>query len=266
MSKILLPSFISLMFLTVCQNAYSHGIIESPASRQQFCGVLTKPEQIYDSKLYEEKCRPIMTKPDGSMDDSLYNFMAVLTHSKGHAEGSPAHVCGFNSETWGNGKTPWDTAMDWPTVGIQGGRQPFVWNISWGNHFGDTEEFVYWITKPEFKFDPNKELSWNDFEVQPFCKLKYDDNNPAANPDIKPDKSKNIFTTYCNVPNRQNRAVIYAEWGRNEWTYERFHACMDVVFDSPPAYTIKSVIQAVSSPIKGKKLLPWMARSLSAKI
>ena len=31
------------------------------------------------------------------------------------------------------------------------------------------------------------------------------------------------------VPERQGRHVIYAEWGRNHFTFERFHGCVDVV-------------------------------------
>ncbi|CEK11374.1 lytic polysaccharide monooxygenase [Legionella hackeliae] len=235
---------------------FSHGVIESPASREQFCGVESKPDEIFKEKMTHEKCRPIMTKGDGTMDNSVYNFMAVLTHTIGRSnkplDQLPAHVCGFGSESWGGGKTPWDKAIDWPTNLLSSGSQKFIWNISWGNHFGDTEEFVYWITKPDFQYDPNKELSWNDFEPSPFCKLNYNDQTPNANPNVTPDKTNNRFITTCTVPARNNRAVIYGEWGRNSHTYERFHSCIDVVFsDENPIPAIKAVIKPLPSQVSG---------------
>ncbi|STY29627.1 chitin-binding protein [Legionella wadsworthii] len=236
-------------------SVYAHGVIESPPSREQFCGVESKPDEIYKDKMTHEKCRPIMTNPDGSLNNSVYNFMAVLTHNIGRSnlpiDQLPVHVCGFNSEMWGGGKTPWDSAIDWPTAQIGSGEQKFIWNISWGNHFGDTEEFVYWITKPDFQFDPTKELTWNDFETTPFCKLNYNDQTPNANPNIIPDKVNNRFTTICNVPARQNRAVIYGEWGRNKSTYERFHSCIDVVFSTDNTPTINAVIKPIPAQITG---------------
>ncbi|WP_084273695.1 lytic polysaccharide monooxygenase [Legionella fairfieldensis] len=256
--KKLSNQLISLFILPIfCTTIWAHGVIEKPASREQFCGVETKPHEIYSDKMTHEKCRPVMTLSDGSIDNSIYNFMAVLTHTTGRSDKPidqlPVNVCGFNSETWHGGKTPWDKAMDWPTVPIKAGPEQFIWNISWGNHFGDTEEFVYWITKPDFQFDPNKELTWNDFESTPFCKLKYNDQSPDANPNVIPDKVNNKFITLCNVPERATRAVIYAEWGRNSWTYERFHSCMDVVFsDTPPPSTeVKAIIKSIPTQITG---------------
>ncbi len=234
----------------------AHGVIETPASREQFCGVESKPDEIYTDKMTHEKCRPIMTKIDGSMENSIYNFMAVLSHSVGRSDKPfdllPKHVCGFDSEMWAGGKTPWDSAMDWPTTVITSGQQKFIWNISWGNHFSDTQEFVYWITKPDFEFNPDKELSWNDFESTPFCKLDYNDQAPNANPNIIPNKLTNRFTTLCNVPERKNRAVIYGEWGRTPSTYERFHSCMDVVFSQDnPIPTTKAVISPIPAEVVG---------------
>lgn len=233
---------VSGFILLCCSTAsLAHGVIESPASREQFCGVECKPHEIFQPQLTHEKCRSILTNEDGSMNNTIYNFMGVLTHTTGRqgrtAANLPKNVCGFDSETWGGGKTPWDKANDWPTTKIAAGTNKFTWNISWGNHFGDTEEFVFYITKPDFVFDKNKELSWDDLESTPFCLLKYDDKTPNGNPDIVADKANNRFHVTCNVPERANRSVIYAEWGRNRWTFERFHSCMDVVFgtdDNPP--------------------------------
>nr|HAT8714827.1 hypothetical protein [Legionella jordanis] len=245
-----------LLMLLPASVAFSHGVIESPPSREQFCGVESKPDEIFKDKMTHEECRPIMTKADGSMDNSVYNFMSVLTHTIGRSnkpiDQLPAYVCGFGSENWGGGKTPWDRANNWPTSLLSSGQQKFTWNISWGNHFGDTEEFVYWITKPDFQFDPNKELSWEDFESTPFCKLKYNDQNPTGNPDVVADKANNRFITTCTVPARNNRAIIYGEWGRNSYTYERFHSCIDVVFSNDnPVPSIKAVIKPLPSEVVG---------------
>jgi predicted carbohydrate-binding protein with CBM5 and CBM33 domain len=43
------------------------------------------------------------------------------------------------------------------------------------------------------------------------------------------------FQTRCTVPSRTGRHVIYAEWGRNLFTFERFHGCVDVVFQGNPS-------------------------------
>lgn len=252
-----IPILIISSAIILLNQSYAHGVIESPASRQQFCGVESKPDEIFRDKMTHEKCRPIMRKEDGSMENSVYNFMSVLTHTIGRSTKPvaqlPQHVCGFASENWGGGKTPWDKANDWPTTQISAGTQKFTWNISWGNHFGDTEEFVYWITKPDFRFDPTKELTWDDFEATPFCNLKYNDQAPNANPNVVPDKANNRFVTTCNVPARSSRAVIYGEWGRNAYTLERFHACIDVVFngDNPPPPEIKAVIRPLPQEVTG---------------
>lgn len=242
---------LSLQTLT----SYAHGVVESPASREQFCGVESKPDEIYSSKMTHEECRPVVTNADGTMDNSVYNFMAVLSHTIGRstkpAAQLPRYVCGFDSEMWNGGKTPWDKATNWPTNLISSGPQQFKWNISWGNHFGDTEEFVYWITKPDFKFDPTKELTWNDFEDTPFCTLKYNDQTPNANPYIIPDKTTNRFITTCNVPVRKNRSVIYAEWGRTKSTLERFHSCIDVVFSATNPPVINALISPLPAQVKG---------------
>ena len=159
--------------------------------------------------------RPFNSDPLGG-----YQFMSVLTHTQGRATVNqlPEHVCGFDSETWNGGPTPWDSAIDWPVVNISAGNRKFSWNISWGSHFEDTEEFRYWITKPDFHFQVGVPLSWSDFESEAFCKLNYDDTNPTGNLKIVPDKDNSLFHTYCDVPERSGRHVIYAEWGRNQWT------------------------------------------------
>lgn len=207
--------------------AHGHGLIQNPPSRNWFCGAHTKPDEVGRPGEYAE-CA------DAFSDDFSggYQFMSVLTHTQGRAVVSPLpqYVCGFGSETWRGGATPWDKSINWPTSTFSSGPQTFTWNISWGPHYDDTEEFRYWITKPDFVYQVGKPLTWDDFEEEAFCVLKYDDRNPNGNPAITPDKANALFHTTCNVPQRQGRHVIYAEWGRNHYTYERFHGCVDVVF------------------------------------
>ncbi len=40
--------------------------------------------------------------------------------------------------------------------------------------------------------------------------------------------------------------MIYAEWGRNQWTYERFHGCIDAMFQGGTTPTVDA--QMVLSP------------------
>lgn len=185
-----------------------HGLIESPPSRNQICGVETKPhEVIYGDDGVTPECRPAFE----SDFTGGYSFMSVLTHTTGRTDRTTTHVCGFDSETWNGGKTPWDIAMDWPTTSMEPGPNMFLWNIEWGPHFLDTEEFKYWITTNDFVFDPTKELSWTDFEKVPFCTLYYDDNDRGANPNVIPDIQNTNFRTYCDVPVRTGRHVVVSD-------------------------------------------------------
>ncbi len=228
--------------------AFGHGLIESPSSRNHFCGVITKPDEAGSPQAEYPVCAEAF-EPFGTQG---YNFMSVLTHHRGRLRPLPPlappqtppaneagggvpplaqNVCGYDSESFGNGPTVWDEPIDWPTNNMQAGRNRFTWNISWGPHFSDTREFHYWITRPDFQFRVGQRLTWDDFEQQPFCKLDYDRENPGANPDIVARVGANKFDTFCDVPQRAGRHVIYAEWGRNYFTWERFHGCVDVVFD-----------------------------------
>ena len=193
-----------------------------------------------------------MCKPDGSGCDNLqacaaafrddwnggYQFMSVLTHdlgrggSMGQVPTLPTNVCGFDSETWKGGKTPWDmVGVDWPTTEVNV-RDPLkiVWDISYGPHFSDTQEFVNYITKDSFVYDKDRPLTWDDFEPEPFCVLRHSPENPGANQQIIPRVSDSEFDTWCTLPtSKTGRHIIYSEWGRNHYTFERFHGCMDVV-------------------------------------
>ncbi|AZZ90263.1 hypothetical protein EUZ85_05845 [Hahella sp. KA22] len=222
----------------------AHGLIEDPPSRNWYCGAVTKPDEIDNGTAEYEECRGAFAQdPVGG-----YQFMSVLTHAQGRAvvDPLPEHVCGFGSETWQGGATPWDSAIDWPTSQMSPGLKTFTWNISWGPHFDDTEEFRYWITKPGFQFQSGRPLTWDDFEEEAFCVLNYDDKNPDANPNVEPDKANARFRTTCDIPERSGRHVIYGEWGRNQYTFERFHGCVDVVFDGTDPGDSENVFAKIS--------------------
>jgi chitin-binding protein len=210
--------------------AGAHGLIQNPPARNWFCGAITKPDHVANGVAQYPVCGQAFTAP-GIDFSAGYNFMSVLTHTTGYSGVGPRpHVCGFGSETWNGAATVWDQPIDWPTNNMTSGLQTFTWNISWGPHFSDTEEFRYWITKPGFQYQVGVPLSFTDFEALPFCVLTYSDANPNGNPNVVPHPSASTFDTRCTVPQRSGRHVIYAEWGRNFFTFERFHGCIDAVF------------------------------------
>lgn len=210
----------------------AHGVMSDPPSRMWTCGYETQVHHIVNGTAKTPACSTAFA----FNPQAPYNFMAVVTHTWGRAKLNPLpkNVCGFDGESWKGAKTPWDIAMAWPATQVAAGPKTITWDISWGPHFDDTQEFRYWITKPGFVFSPTRELTWDDFETEPFCMELYDDKNPTGNPDITVDKTNIKFTTRCNVPARTGRHVIYGEWGRTEATLQRFHGCIDVVFGPTP--------------------------------
>lgn len=137
-----------------------------------------------------------------------------------------------------------DSYSEWlsPTPNERESHATFFFRLSLhsrGPHFGDTMEFVHYITKADFVFPTDRALTWDDFEDEPFCVLPYNDATPNANPDVTPFVAQTKFETVCTganaVPNRTGRHVIYAEWGRRPPSSdERFHGCIDVAFPDGP--------------------------------
>jgi chitin-binding protein len=222
------------------------GLMESPPARNWYCGFTTKPDEIPNNRAQFPACSTAFA----AIPMAAYNFMTVVTHTWGRAKTTPlpTHVCSFDAETWKGVQTPWDVPMDWPTSPMSAGPQSIVWNAAWGPHYDDTHDFSYWITKPDFKFSPTRELAWDDFETQPFCTEIYDNNNPTANPNVIVDKTAIKFTTKCTVPARSGHHVIYGEWGRNENTLQRFHGCVDVAFGTSPIRPVPGALGRPKSP------------------
>ncbi|WP_323814112.1 lytic polysaccharide monooxygenase [Cellvibrio sp. NN19] len=206
--------------------SFGHGFVDKPGARNYFCGKVTKPDEVLNGTAQYPECGAAFANDF----NGGYSYMSVLNHHQGRKVLGPVskNVCGFDSETWQGGKTPWDNAINWPVNNINSGAQEFSWDISNGPHFDDTSDFRYWITKPGFVYQEGRELTWADFEDQPFCDLPYNDDNPGAYPNVRADKGNAHIHTTCTVPARTGRHVIYAEWGREPPTYERFHGCIDV--------------------------------------
>jgi chitin-binding protein len=222
--------WLALICMLVSSSAFSHGLISDPPSRNWICGAITKPDQVANGTAQYPVCGDAYNAP-GMSPQAGYSFMSVLTHTTGRdGIGPRENVCSFNSETWNGAATPWDQPINWPTNNISAGSKTFTWDISWGPHFDDTAEFKYWITKSDFQYQTGVPLSFDDFESTPFCSLAYDHSQPNANPNIIPNTGSATFKTTCTIPQRSGRHVIYAEWGRNHYTYERFHTCVDVAF------------------------------------
>jgi len=230
------------VLLGLVGNTFAHGLLKEPAARNWFCGAITKPDQVANGVAQYPVCGDAFTAPGIDMTAG-YSFMSVLTHTTGRdGIGPRANVCGFNSETWNGAPTVWDQPINWPTNNMVPGSQLFTWDINWGPHFSDTQEFKYWITKPDFVFQVGRPLSFSDFEDLPFCSLAYNDAQPNGNPNVIPNPAAATFQTRCNVPQRSGRHVIYAEWGRNFFTFERFHGCVDAVFQGGTGPTIDARI------------------------
>lgn len=229
---------------------WGHGLMVTPPSRMWFCGAETKPEQITSGTAKYPECKDAFAVDQ----NAAYNYMAVVTHTLGHAVVTPPskNVCGADGEFWKGAKTPWDAAMEWPTTPAAAGPLKITWDITLGPHFDDTRDFSYWITKPDFVWSPTKELSWDDFETAPFCVLMYDDSKPTQNPAITTEKSKSLFHTTCQLPDRKGHHVIYGEWGRHPITYERFHGCIDLAFGATAINPkgLKRHAPSLQSPVK----------------
>src|SRR5262245_17497013 len=228
--KTLRTALAGLALLGLATGAAAHGLIQNPPARNWFCGAITKPAHVQNGVAQYPVCGNAFFAP-GIEPTAGYSFMSVLTHTQGYSVLGPrTNVCGFNSETWNGAATVWDQPIDWPTVNLAPGPRRITWNISWGPHFSDTEEFRYWITKPGFQFQVGRPFSFSDFEDAPFRVLTYNDANPTGNPNVVSDPANAKFHTHCTVPQRTGRHVIYGEWGRNFFTFERFHGCIDAVF------------------------------------
>ena len=179
-------------------------------------------------------------------------------------------MCSFSSQTWNNNNpalntpTPWDLPINWPTKTITAGPRIFTWNVPNGPHFDDTEDFTYWITRSTYQHQVGRALTWADLEPRRSATRTRSTAAAAApswtraTPTSSSTAAAQTIGTRCTVPSRPagSRHVIYAEWGRlgansTPWqggTDERFHGCIDVVFQGGGGTTVTPIISANQPP------------------
>jgi predicted carbohydrate-binding protein with CBM5 and CBM33 domain len=276
-----LRTIVLCILATLSAGAFAHGYVQDPPARNWFCGFITKPDHVSNGTAQFPACGDAFFAP-GVDPNAGYNFMSILSHSRGHAGPafpsptfppntiSPPQVCSFSSQTWNNNNpalntpTPWDQPINWPTTTIAAGTRIFTWNVSNGPHFDDTEDFTFWITRSTYQHQLGRALTWADLEPAPFCDEDAVHSRSGGaivdtgNPDIIINRGNQTMGARCTVPSRPagSRHVIYAEWGRlgansTPWqggTDERFHGCIDVVFQGGGGTTVTPVISANQPP------------------
>ncbi|APC94608.1 lytic polysaccharide monooxygenase [Francisella tularensis] len=193
--------------LLVSSEAYSHGYVESPASRALLCKE-GKNKDCGERAQYEPQSI--------EQADELFN-LGALDNNIGSAD-----VAGFE---------PLDEQEQsrWAKTVVQPG-QPL--KIKWqftANH--KSKHFKFYITKPNW--DPNKLLTRESFEEKP---LNCYDPQPTWVAPNQPPKDGLTFT--CTMPNRSGYQIIMAEWDVDD-TRMSFYNLLDLDFTtSKPAGTV----------------------------
>lgn len=110
------------LVLSLTNVAFGHGLMVDPPARNAICGLNEKPNEATTEACVDAFANDI---------NGGYQFMSVLTHDEGGAKVTPlpSNVCGFDSETWNGGQTPWDVATNWPTSPAQAGPMDITWDI-----------------------------------------------------------------------------------------------------------------------------------------
>lgn len=179
---------LGLVFLLgFSEKASAHGYVESPASRSLLC-----------NQGVNKNCGAIQYEPQSV--EGKGNFPA-----SGPADGQIA----------GAGKYPEldaQTADRWTKVDMKGGENSFTWHFT-ARHA--TKEYKYYMTK--IGWDPNKPLTRDQLESQPFCRVDGGGKQPDA-----------TVTHKCTVPNdRTGYYVILAVWEISD-TGNAFYQSIDV--------------------------------------
>ena len=187
--------------------AFSHGSMETPASRVYNC-YLESPENPTSAA-----CREAV-RVGGSQ--SLYDWNAV---NQGNANGRHRDVVP-DGRLCSGGKAlhrGLDLARDdWPSTTLapdRDGNFEFVYRATQPHA---TQRFTFYVTADGY--DPTQPLTWSDLESRPFCDIQ----NARLG-------DKRYYMT-CPLPqDKSGRHVIYNIWQRSD-SAEAFYACVDVVF------------------------------------
>jgi predicted carbohydrate-binding protein with CBM5 and CBM33 domain len=73
-----------LVMLVLATNAFAHGYVQDPPARNWYCGFITKPDHVSNGTAQFPVCGDAFFAP-GVDPNAGYNFMSVLSHSRGHA-------------------------------------------------------------------------------------------------------------------------------------------------------------------------------------
>lgn len=200
-------TLLTTLAILASSEAYSHGYVESPASRNFFCKE-GKNKNCGTRAQYEPQS---IEQADGQFDSR------GLDKNMGSA-----NVGGFE---------PLDEQEQsrWAKTVVKPGQPlKLKWQFT-ANH--KSKHFKFYITKPNW--DPNKLLTRADFEDNPLNCYNPEPSWIAPN---QPPKDGLTFT--CTMPNRNGYQVIMAEWDVYD-TGASFYNLIDLDFtNSKPAGTV----------------------------
>jgi predicted carbohydrate-binding protein with CBM5 and CBM33 domain len=196
-------ALLTLALLWTPQYVSAHGWITTPPSRQASCA---------DKEVEEAYC-----------DGVTYEPQSVET-----AKGAPfqrdvgEHICNGGGSRFAGLDTT--GAGIWPQTSIPASEDLHVeWKITVGHK---TQNWVYYITKPELELDPSQPLTKADFQEEPILLLDTDTSAPPA--------AVSHTIPSAGFSNHSGYAVIYGVWTIGD-TSNAFYNCVDVNFENDAA-------------------------------
>jgi len=196
-------AILSLGLVCAPQYVSAHGWITTPPSRQASCADKSVEEAYCDGVTYEPQS---VESPKG----------APFQTDVGE------HICNGGGSRFAALDT---TGADiWPQTSIPASQDLNVeWKITVGHK---TQNWIYYITKPELQLDPSQPLTKDDFQEEPILLLDTDTSAPpAAVSHVIPAEG---------FSNHSGYAVIYGVWTIGD-TGNAFYNCLDVNFENDAA-------------------------------
>lgn len=196
-------ALVAFGLLCTPQYVSAHGWITTPPSRQASCAEKTVDQAYCDGVTYEPQS---VESPKGAP------FQVDVGD----------HICNGGGSRF----AALDTAGEgiWPQTTIPASQDLTVdWKITVGHK---TQNWIYYITKPELELDPSKPLTKADFQEEPILLLDNDTNAPpAAVTHTIPSEG---------FSNHSGYAVIYGVWTIGD-TGNAFYNCLDVNIENDAA-------------------------------
>ena len=185
------------------QSVSAHGWITTPPSRQAFCA---------DKEVDQAYCDGVTYEPQSVESPKGAPFQTDVGD----------HICNGGGSRF----AALDTAGAdiWPQTSIPASEDLNVeWKITVGHK---TQNWIYYITKPELQLDPSKPLTKADFQEEPILLLDTDTSAPpAAVSHVIPAEG---------FSNHSGYAVIYGVWTIGD-TGNAFYNCLDVNIENDAA-------------------------------